>query len=142
MLGQITAADIASIEATSVVFAAALVWLSALVQQMGNVLLRGTPYVIGDRSVPPPQQGFFGRATRTLANNIESAMMWAPPVVVILILHRTNWASHLAAETYIGARVVFALSYWLNIPVVRSLAWFVGMICCGAVAVLALVSIT
>src|SRR5260221_6115160 len=93
------------------------------------------------RSVSPPLQGFFGRATRTLANNIESALMWVPPVVVILMLHRTSWISQLSAEAYIGARVVFVLSYWFKIPVIRSLAWLVGMVCCGAVAVLAVVSI-
>lgn len=136
------AVDMVSIEAISVVFAALLVWLSALVQHFSNVFQRGPQYVVSDRSVSPPLEGFFGRATRTLANNIESALMWAPPVVVILMLHRTTWASQLSAETYIAARVVFALSYWFKIPVVRSLAWFVGMICCGAVAVMSVVSIT
>jgi uncharacterized MAPEG superfamily protein len=136
------AADMVSIEAISVVFTALLVWLSALVQHFSNVSQRGTQYVVSDRSVSPPLDGFFGRATRTLSNNIESALMWAPSVVVILLLHRTTWASQLSAETYMAARVVFALSYWLKIPVVRSLAWFVGMICCGAVAVLAVVPFT
>ena len=136
------AVDIVPIEAISVVFAALMVWLSALVQHFSNVSQRGPKYVVSDRSVSPPQQGFFGRATRTLANNIESALMWVPPVVVILLLHRTTWASQLSAETYIGARVVFALSYWFKIPSVRSLAWLVGMICCAAVAVLAVVPIT
>jgi uncharacterized MAPEG superfamily protein len=131
-----------SIEAISVVFAALLVWLSALVQHFSNVSQRGPQYVVSDRSVSPPMEGFFGRATRTLANNIESALMWAPPVIVLLLLHRTTWASQLSAETYIAARVVFALSYWFKIPVIRSLAWLVGMICCGAVAVLAIVPIT
>jgi uncharacterized MAPEG superfamily protein len=135
------AIDMVSIEAISVVFAALLVWLSALVQHFSNVSQRGPQYVVSDRSVSPPLEGFFGRATRTLANNIESALMWVPPVVVILMLHRTTWASQLSAETYICARVVFALSYWFKIPVVRSLAWFVGMICCGAVAVMAVVPI-
>jgi uncharacterized MAPEG superfamily protein len=132
----------ASIEAISVAFAAVLVWLSALVQILSNASERGTKYVMSDRSVSPPLQGFFGRATRTLANNIESALMWVPPVVVILRLHRTTWITQLSAEVYIGARVVFVLSYWLKIPVVRSLAWLVGMVCCGAVAVLAVVPIT
>ena len=141
MLSQ-HAADMVSIEAISVVFAALLVWLSALVQHFSNVSQRGPQYVVSDRSVSPPMEGFFGRATRTLANNIESALMWAPPVIVLLLLHRTTWASQLSAETYIAARVVFALSYWFKIPVVRSLAWLVGMICCGAVAVLAIVPIT
>jgi hypothetical protein len=65
-----------SIEATSVVFAGVLVWLSALVQNLSNASERGAKYVISDRSVSPPLQGVFGRATRTLANNIESALMW------------------------------------------------------------------
>lgn len=132
----------ASIEAISVVFAALLVWLSAVVQNLSNASERGHKYVMSDRSVSRPLQGFFGRATRTLANNIESALMWVPPVVVILVLHRATWISQLSAEAYIGARVVFVLSYWLKIPVVRSLAWAVGMVCCGVVAVLAVVPIT
>ena len=133
------AADIVSIETISLVFAAVMVWLSALVQHFSNISRRGPQYLMSDRSVSPMLEGFFGRATRTLANNMEFALMWAPPVVVILMLHRMTWASQLSAETYIGARAVFALSYWFKIPVVRSLAWFVGMICCGAVAVMAAV---
>jgi uncharacterized MAPEG superfamily protein len=142
MQGQSTAIDMASIEAISVVFAAALVWLAALVQHLTNVMERGTPYVIGDRSVPPSLEGFFGRATRTLNNNIESALMWVPPVVVILMLHHTSWLSHLAAQTYIATRVVYAVSYWFAIPLIRSLSWFVGMICCATVTVLAVASVS
>jgi uncharacterized MAPEG superfamily protein len=138
MLSQ-NVTDMVSIEAISLVFAALMVWLSALVQHFSNMSQRGPQYLMSDRSVSPTLDGFFGRARRTLANNIESALMWAPPVVVILLLHRTTLASQLSAETYIAARAVFALSYWFKIPVVRSLVWFVGMICCGAVAVMAVV---
>jgi uncharacterized MAPEG superfamily protein len=67
--------------------------------------------------------------------------MWVPPVVVILMLHHTSWISQLATQTYVGTRAVYALSYWLKIPVIRSLAWFVGMICCGIAAVLAVVPV-
>jgi uncharacterized MAPEG superfamily protein len=133
--------DMVSIEATSVVFAGLLVWLSALVQHFSNMSKRGAQYAMSDRSVSPPMEGFFGRATRTLANNKESALMWVPAVLVILLLHRTSWVSQLAALAYIAARIVFALSYWFNVPVVRSLAWFAGMICCGVVATIAVVSV-
>jgi uncharacterized MAPEG superfamily protein len=135
MLSPNTAIGMASIEAISVVFAAVLVGLSALVQSVSKPSA-------SDQSVSLPLQGFYFRATRTLANNIESALMWVPTVVVILVLHRTTWISQLSAEAYIAARVVFALSYWLKIPVMRTLAWFVGMVCCGAVAVLAVLPIT
>ena len=133
------ATDVLSIEAISLVFAAVMVWLSALVQHFSNLSQRGPQYLMSDRSVSPMLEGFFGRATRTLANNIESALMWVPIVIVILMLHRMNWVTQFAAATYIGARVVFALSYWFKIPVGRSLAWFVGMVCCGTVAVMAII---
>lgn len=142
MIGQHAAAEGASLEAISVVFAAVLVWLSALVQHVSNVLARGSQYVISDRSVPPSLEGFFGRATRTLTNNIESALMWMPAAILILILHHTSSISRLVAETYIGTRIVFVLAYWLKIPVVRSVAWLVGMVCCGAAAVMAIVPIS
>ena len=128
-----------SVEAISVIFAGVLIWLSALVQHATNVVERGSEYVISDRSVSPLMEGFFGRATRTLANNVESALMWVPPVIVILMLHRTTWLSEWFAAAYICARFVFAISYWLKIPVVRSMAWFVGMICCAGVTVLAMI---
>ena len=139
MPGQDPFAHTTSMEAVSVIVAAVLVWLSAVVQQLSNVSARGPQYVVSDRSVSPPLQGFFGRATRTLANNIESALMWVPPMIVILMLHRTTWLSQLFAAAYICARIIFALSYWLKIPVVRSLAWLAGMICCAAVTALAVV---
>ena len=141
MPGQDPFGNAISIEAVSVIVAAVLVWLSALIQHLSNVSERGSQYVMSDRSAPPPLQGFFGRATRTLSNNIESALMWVPPMVVILLLHRTSWLSQLFAVVYIGARITFAVCYWLKIPVLRSLAWLAGMICCAVVTVLALIPI-
>jgi uncharacterized MAPEG superfamily protein len=121
------------VEAASVLVAGGLVWASALVQHVTNVQLRGVGYVIGDRSSPPDMGAFFGRATRTLSNNVESALMYAPPVIVLIATGGANAATHLAAATYIAARGTFSVSYWLKIPGVRSIAWFVGMICCAVV---------
>lgn len=140
MPGQ-NVAGLVPLEAISVVFAGLMVWLSAMVQHFSNVSARGTQYAVSDRLASPSLEGFFGRATRTLANNIELVLMWVPPVQVILLLHRTSWASQLSAVTYVGGRTVFALSYWFKIPVARSLAWFVGMICCAVVAGKAAVSV-
>ena len=120
------------IEVASVLFAGFLVWLSALIQQFSNVLERGAQYVMSDRSVTPAVQGVSGRATRTLSNNIKSALMYTPAVLVLIFLERTNAATALAAAIYIGARGVFSIAYWLNIPVIRSVAWLAGMICCAA----------
>ncbi len=122
------------IEAASVLLAASLVWLSALVQHSTNVIKRGAHYVMSDRSVAPDMEGFFGRASRTLSNNIESALMYIPPMLVLIILGRTSFATQAVAAVYIGTRCTFSIAYWSKLSSIRSVAWLTGMICC-AVAV-------
>jgi uncharacterized MAPEG superfamily protein len=122
-----------TLEAVSALVAGALVWLSALVQHVTNVHLRGVGYVMSDRSAPPDTSAFFGRATRTLSNNVESALMYAPPVIILVIAGGANAWTHLAAAAYIAARGIFSISYWLKVPAIRSIAWFIGMICCAVV---------
>jgi uncharacterized MAPEG superfamily protein len=120
----------ATVEIGSVVFAAFLVWASALVQHISNVVNRGAGYAVSDRAVAPEMTGFYGRATRTLSNNLESAIMYIPPALVVAILGKAAGITHYAALIYVAVRIVFSVSYWLNIPLIRSLAWFAGMICC------------
>jgi uncharacterized MAPEG superfamily protein len=122
------------IEGTSVLLAASLVWASALVQHLTNVIKRGVRYVMSDRSVAPDMEGFFGRASRTLSNNIESALMYVPPMLILIILGRTSFVTQVVAAVYVGARCAFSIAYWLGLSPIRSLAWLTGMICC-AVAV-------
>lgn len=90
--------------------------------------------------------GFFGHATRTLANNMESALMYVPPMTIVIATGQHNGITAITAATYIGTRSVFVLSYWLNIPgPLRSISWLAGMICCAifsAFAVIGLVSST
>jgi uncharacterized MAPEG superfamily protein len=121
-------------ELISVIFAAMAVWLAVLVQHVTNVMLRGIPYVTGDRSIAPPMDGFFGRATRTLSNNVESAVMYIPPTLLIILTQKTSAVTYWTAVVYIGARAVYNISYWLKIPQIRSWAWFAGMICSAIMA--------
>jgi uncharacterized MAPEG superfamily protein len=126
--------NIPVVEVVSVLLAALLVWASAVVQHLTNVVKRGSRYVLSDRSAAPDMEGFFGRASRTLSNNIESAVMYVPPVLILVMLGRTSSVTHALAAVYIAARCVFSIAYWLRISPLRSLAWLTGMICC-AVAV-------
>lgn len=128
-------------EVASVLLAASLVWLSAIVQHLTNVIKRGSSYVMSDRSVAPNMEGFFGRASRTLSNNLESALMYIPPVLILLILGWTNATTHAMAAVYIAARCVFSIAYWLRISPIRSLAWLTGMICCAAAVVFAIAAL-
>lgn len=121
----------ATAEIASVTFAAILVWSSVLAQHLSNVANRGAGYAMSDRSVAPEMAGFFGRATRTLANNMESALMYVPATLALVLLGHTSGLSHITAVVYVLARALFTLTYWLKIPVIRSFAWLAGMICCA-----------
>jgi uncharacterized MAPEG superfamily protein len=113
----------------SAVFASALVFLAVLVQHMNNVTGKGVGYVLSSRAEPPPSDGFAGRATRTLQNNLESCAMYAPVALAIVFLHKETHLTYLAALAYMLARVAFDLCYWFNVPGLRSTAWLTGMIC-------------
>ena len=126
-----------SIESASLIFMGALVWVSALAQHFANVAARGAAYAVSDRSTAPEMAGFYGRATRTLANNMESALMYGPPTILIILLDRSSTVTHWTSGIYIVARTLFTLSYWLRIPNVRSLGWLAGMFCAAAMAVAA-----
>jgi uncharacterized MAPEG superfamily protein len=125
-------------EIGSVVFAALLVWASALVQHVGNVVDRGVGYVMSDRSVAPDTSGFFGRATRTLANNIESALMYVPPTLLVIAQNKNSELTSYAACVYIAARLLFTLTYWLKLSKARSSSWAIGMACCAVMLYVAL----
>jgi uncharacterized MAPEG superfamily protein len=129
------------VEGASVLLAASLVWVSALVQHLTNVIERGARYVMSNRSVAPDMAGFFGRASRTLSNNIESALMYIPPVLLLLILGRTSFATQAAAAIYVAARCAFSIAYWLGLAPIRSLAWLTGMICCAVAVSCALLAL-
>lgn len=128
-------------EMAAVAAAGGLVWASVLAQHLANVAARGSKYVVSDRSVPPTMEGFYGRATRTLSNNVESAAMLAPPALLLIALGFSNAATHLSALIYVAARVIFTLTYWLKVPVLRSLAWLTGMICCAIITYFAVAEI-
>ena len=106
---------------------ACLIFLSAAVQHAGTVIMRGVGFVISDRSDPMPETGFSGRARRTLQNNLESAAMMLPLVVVLLVTGTGNLTTQAAGGVYLLARFGFSLAYWLGISTVRSVSWAIGM---------------
>jgi uncharacterized MAPEG superfamily protein len=135
---QIVNAANVNVEILSVVVTGLLVWISALVQNVANARQRGANYVMSDRAIAPSTDGFFGRATRTLSNNVESALMYIPAMLIIIIAGQHSPTTVVVAATYIAARSVFVFSYWFNISGLRSMAWFVGMVCCAMSASVAI----
>jgi uncharacterized MAPEG superfamily protein len=122
----------------SIIVAGALVWLSAIVQHVGNLTGIGARWVMSDRSQAVRDDGFVGRSARTLRNNLESCAMYVPSAFVVFVLHLSSSVIAVTAGVYAAARVIFTLCYWLTINSLRSLSWLVGMICIAVMAVFAL----
>jgi len=69
----------------------------------------------------------MGRAQRTVNNHIEGMLLFVPLAIVAEL---SNIDSNLAlkgAGLYIIARVIYPLTYWTGLPVVRSLVWFASL---------------
>ena len=115
--------------ALSIVYAGALVWISAIAQHLNNLTVHGARWVASDRTQPIVDDGFTGRSTRALRNNLESAAMYVPVALVALFLHPASAIVTWVPAVYMVVRTTFTLGYWLKINAVRSLSWLIGMIC-------------
>ncbi len=77
------------------------------------------------------------RLQRLVHNHLEGTALFIPLVVAISLTGATveangiHWGSAplsaLGAQVFAASRVVHAVTYGLGIPVIRSLAWMVGM---------------
>lgn len=82
----------------------------------------------------PFEQEWAHRAYRAHMNAIENIVIFAPLVLAVQVTGANNEATAMACMVYFWARVLHAPFYILNTPVVRTVAYFVGV---GACLVLA-----
>lgn len=118
-------------ESIAITGVAMLAFFAAFGQHLHTARSKGVSFVMTDRSTPIGSAGFAGRAERTLRNTVESAAMFVPAALLIVVLGAQSALSGLAATTYIAARSVFVLSYWTGFNKVRSASWAVGMASIG-----------
>jgi uncharacterized MAPEG superfamily protein len=100
----------------------------ALPYATGLILERGLWTMMGNRENFAPVTGWKDRAIRAHRNMIENI---APFAAVVLAAHAagvSNEMTVLGAALFFWARVVHAIVFIAGIPVVRTLAYFVGVI--------------
>ena len=61
-------------------------------------------------------------------NHREGLTLFAPLVIVAALIHVSNSWTVLGAELFFYARVVHAGLYLAGVPLIRPLAWAVGLI--------------
>ena len=67
----------------SIIVAGVLVWLSAIVQHIGNLTGIGAKWVMSDRSQAVRDDRFVGISAGALRNNLESCAMYVPSALMV-----------------------------------------------------------
>lgn len=123
-----------TIELTMLTYAVALLLVLVFVQAATGVRAKGAVPMANNRDDVGPATGFHARMLRVVDNHREGITMFAPLVLIAAAANIHNGSTVLGAQLFFYARLVHAILYVLGVPMVRPLAWAVGI--AGTVMVL------
>lgn len=122
-----------SVELTMLAYATALLLILVLIQAVAGVQAQGLMPMAGARDDLPAPKPFQARTKRVVDNHREGLTIFAPLVLIAAVAHiSSNWTV-LGAQLFFYSRVVHAGLYLLGVPLVRPLAWAVGIAGTGLV---------
>lgn len=94
-----------------------------------GMLDHGMAWNAGNRDTAPKPLGVHAaRADRASRNFLETFVFFAAVVLALAATGRFGTDTALAAELYLGARVLYWPCYVIGIPYLRSLIWGVSMV--------------
>jgi len=123
-----------SIELTMLVYSTALLIVLVLVQTLAGIQGQGLMPLAGPRDNLPPPKTFHARTLRLVDNHREGLLMFAPLVIVAALVDITSQWTVLGAQLFFYSRVAHAVIYIAGLPMIRPLAWTVGLV--GTVMIL------
>jgi len=118
-----------------------LLWASVLyvaqilVAALAADIKNGVAWGLGNREAIPVVPGWGGRAQRAHANMAENLLPFACLVLIAFSAGRTGDLSALGAQVFLLSRLAYALLYIGGVKVLRSLAYFGGLIGMGMIVV-------
>lgn len=117
-----------SVELTMLVYATGLLIVLVLIQASVGVQSAGLMPLANHRDNLPPPKTFHARMLRVVDNHREGLTMFAPLALAVAFL--PNASTHytvLGAQMFFWARLAHAILYVAGVPLVRPLAWGVGV---------------
>jgi uncharacterized MAPEG superfamily protein len=117
------------------VASAALYWVLVLTAATPRMFKNGIPWAVGNRHVASVAVPAWAERAQRACDNMQENLILL--VALVLVAHAANRAgerSALGAEIFFGARVLHAGVYIAGVPVVRTVAWAIGVF--GLVVVL------
>ncbi len=116
-------------------WAVALLLVLVLVQATAGILAQGAVPMAGSRDHLPEPKPFQARTKRLVDNHREGLTIFAPLILAAALAHVSNHWTVLGSQLFLYARVAHAILYILGVPMIRPLAWGVGL--AGTIMVLA-----
>ncbi len=95
-----------------------LVMLTILLQVLGGAQQLSIGYLLSSRDEDRSMTGMTARLKRALDNSIVAMALFAPAVLILEMLDRTNATSLLAAQVFLIARIIYLPVYALGVPAI------------------------
>jgi uncharacterized MAPEG superfamily protein len=116
------------------VLSLALLLLFQLIQAAQLNSVAGVSYNLSARDKPVDVGLMGGRIQRAKVNLIENLLLFAPLSILAEVTHANPQTVGWGAIIFFVARVVHAITYLAGVAVIRTLAWFAGVIGCVILA--------
>lgn len=117
-----------SVELTMLAYATGLLLLLVLIQAGAGVQAQGAVPLAGSRDNLPEPKPFQARTKRVVDNHREGLTIFAPLVLIAAAAHISSPMTVLAAQLFFYGRLAHAVLYLAGVPLVRPLAWAVGIV--------------
>ena len=117
-------------ELTYLVLTAALTglfWLGYIVNRITEIGLWAT--LADPKSHGAPQAKWAQRMVLAHGNAVENLVVFAALVLAVQLTQTNNEVTAMAATVFFYARLAHAVIYTMGIPVLRTMAFFVGFVC-------------
>jgi uncharacterized MAPEG superfamily protein len=106
-----------------------------LVYLTGYAMSVGPKAMLGNRDGLPERTGIAARGTRAHANLIENLVPYAGVVLTAQAMGISSDVTHAAGIVFLIARLVHAASYLAGIALIRTVAYYAGMVATLAMAI-------
>ena len=116
-----------SIELSMLAYAVGLLFILIVIQAVAGIRAQGLTALANSRDNLPAPGVFQARAKRVVDNHREGLILFAPLVLIAALSHISNPATVLGAQLFFFARVAHAGLYLAGVPMIRPLAWAVGI---------------
>jgi uncharacterized MAPEG superfamily protein len=116
-----------TVELTMLAYSAALLLVLILLQAMVGIGQYGVVPLAGPRDDLGPPKPLTARAKRIVDNHREGLTVFAPLVLIAAVAGIHTAKTVLGAELFFYSRLAHAIIYLTGLPLVRPLAWAVGL---------------